>query len=433
MFEGRTNKIIVLLIFISVFVSSIVITNKPADIYIGYVVFIILLPIFMLKHKFPFSILVIFLILLGVGIFNIYTGNNETGQFIKIFLGAFFSYLFYYYVVVESDFNVEKLFQFYLKGCFIVCVIGIIQFISFKIGFKFGYNYNWILNKWGVTPGGLGIRVNSIFGEPTYFAICTAGGMFAAIYNLIVKKPYCLTKRQSAVICIAYMLSFSGVAYTTLFISILILLINFGFIRYAILFIPVLLGAFYYLYNNVIEFRERYDSTIEVFTTGQFRVGKTHGSSIILYDNYHVAMQNFSNHYFFGTGLGSHTVAFDRFSVAQFIEVSGFNQNNQDASSMLFRLISETGLFGTGIILVILFKCFIKRKNDNSIPEHFWIISGAIFVMMVVNLIRQGNYILNGFPFFVWLYYYNYINYKKAAETGFEQLPVVKIEESSAV
>ena len=46
-------------------------------------------------------------------------------------------------------------------------------------------------------------------------------------------------------------------------------------------------------------------------------------------------------------------------------------------------------------------------------PDTFWIISGAILTMIVVNLLRQGHYFLNGFPFFIWLYYFNYVNAQK--------------------
>ena len=110
--------------------------------------------------------------------------------------------------------------------------------------------------------------------------------------------------------------------------------------------------------------------------------------------------------------MGSHPVAFKKYSITQNIGIYGISQNNLDASSMLIRLISETGIFGTGLMLLVFFRCFIRRDLENNMPEHFWIISGAIAVMIAVNLLRQGHYFLNGFPFFVWLYYYNYVYYK---------------------
>ena len=39
----------------------------------------------------------------------------------------------------------------------------------------------------------------------------------------------------------------------------------------------------------------------------------------------------------------------------------------------------------------------------------------AIFLL---NLFRQGHYFLNGFPFFVIMYYYNWASYRNYIETG---------------
>lgn len=425
MFEGRLNKFIVFLIYLSVFISSYIFTKDPAEIYFGYIIFAFLLPFFILKHPFPRHFISIFFILLVSGMLNIILENNTFPLFIKIFLGLFFSYLFYYYVIVQSGYNIEKLFQLYLKGCYIVSLIGVIQFISYVIGFTYGYDYSWIFNKWGLIKGGnWGIRINSVFPEPTYFATCVSAAMFVAMYNLAMKNTYYLSKFQSTIIIIIYFLTFSGVAYLAIFIAIVLLLINFGFIRYFLIFIPMLMGVFFYLHSNVREFRERYSSTVDIFTTGYFKVGKTHGSSIILYDNYQVAVKNFTNNFLVGTGLGSHPVAFKKYSITKDLGIVGISQNNLDANSMFLRLLSETGLFGIALMLIILFRCFIKRAPEGSalIPDHYWVISSAIFVMIFVSLFRQGHYFLNGFPFFIWLYYYNYINYKKELKIEFNDI-----------
>lgn len=414
MFEGRLNKIIIFLIYVSIFVNSYVFAKEPAEIYLGYVIFFLLLPIFVLRHPIPGYFVVIFLVLFLAGVVSIMNGGNTAPQFFKVFLGVFMSYLFYYYVLIQFEFNVEKLFDLYLKGCFVVSVIGLVQLVSFQLKFTPGYDFSWILNKWGVVKGGnFGIRINSIFGEPTYFGACVSAGAFVSMYNLVVKKPYFLSRFQSFVIFFTYVSTFSGLAYFALFIAILILLINFGFFRYVLIFVPILLGMFVYLYNNVPDFHERFESTVNIFLTGRFTIGKTHGSSIVLYNNYRIALENFSTNFLVGTGLGSHPVAFEKFSITKNIVQGGFSLNNQDANSMLLRLISETGLFGTVLMLGIAFKNFVRRNANTHTPEHFWLISGAILTMMMANFLRQGHYFLNGFPFFVWLYYYNHVNYKK--------------------
>lgn len=339
-------------------------------------------------------------------------GNHTFPLFLKVFTGFSLSYLFYHYVILEFDFDLEKLFTWYLKGSFIVALIGLVQFISFQFGFTPGYDYSWILNKWGVVRGGnFGIRVNSIFGEPTYLASTLSAAFFVSLYNLFRKESFGISKIQSVIIAIVYILSFSGLGQTGVFLALILLAVNFGLVRYIIIAVPAGIILFNFLYNNVNEFKDRYDSTVGLFTgREQFKIGKTHGSSFILYNNYRVALKNFSSNYLFGTGIGSHPVAFKKYSLAKDFKVSGFNSNAADANSMLLRLISETGLFGVCIFLFILLKCYVSRDALND--SHHWLISNAILVMILLNLFRQGHYFLNGFPFFVLLYIYNFLSYK---------------------
>jgi hypothetical protein len=346
------------------------------------------------------------------GVANILLGNDTGAQFFKVYIGLALSYFFYHYVIQEYDFNVEQLFKWYLKGAYIVSVIGVIQFISFQINFRPGYDYSWLLNKWGVVPGGnFGIRVNSIFGEPTYLAATLSAAFFVSIHNLIRKECFYLSRFKSFIIISVYILSFSGLAQTGLFLSLLFLALNFGLLRYFVFVVPAALILFNVFYNNVREFRERLDSVVALFSGEEFKLGKTHGSSFILYNNYKVATENFKTNFLFGTGIGSHPVAFQKFSLAKKFKVYGFNLNSADANSMLLRLISETGLFGVGIFFFIIFKFYVSR--DDLEDSYHWLISNAILVMILLNLLRQGHYFLNGFPFFVLLYIYNYLSYTK--------------------
>ena len=127
-------------------------------------------------------------------------------------------------------------------------------------------------------------------------------------------------------------------------------------------------------------------------------------------------MENFKSNFMFGSGIGSHPVAFDKYSLAKGIKVYGFNLNGADANSMLLRLISETGLFGVILFLTIIIKCYVKRDENHD--TYHWIVSNSILVMILLNLFRQGHYFLNGFPFFVILYYFNSISYKMYVESG---------------
>ncbi len=414
--KDRRNLWIVIFIYISIFINSYIFFKEPFEFYIGYLIYIFLLPGFIGRFGFNKNLIYVFSILLITGLINIVAENDTSAQFFKVFLGLVLSYFFYYYVVIELDYDVQQLFKWYLKGCYIVALIGIVQFVSFKIGFKPGYNYHYILNKWALVYGGnFGIRINSVFAEPTHLGSVLSAAFFISLYNLF-NKPYYLTKFQSLVIIAVYIMSFSGLGQMGIFLTFIFLAVSYGLVRYIIVLVPVSIFLFNFLYNNVRDFRERYDGLIDLFTTGKFVLGKTHGSSFILYNNYVVAMENFSTNFLFGTGVGSHTVAFEKYSLAKDFKIWGFNLNSADANSMLLRLISETGLFGVIIFFYIIFKFYVKRDRNNV--SYHWLISNSILIMILLNLFRQGHYFLNGFPFFIMLYVFNSINHKTYIEKG---------------
>lgn len=421
--ENLSYYLIVIAVYISIFVNSYVFFKNPFEFYFGYLVYILLLPVFISRYSFNKGLTLIFSILLITGLYNILLGNNTAPLFFKVFTGLFLSYFFYYYVILEFDYDLERLFKWYLKGSFIAAVIGVVQFISFQVGFVPGYDFRWILNKWGMVFGGnFGIRINSIFAEPTHLSAVLSAAFFVSLYNLFNRETYGLSKAKSLLIIVVYLLSFSGLGQTGIFICFLLFAISYGVMRYAVVLIPLFIVSFNFLYNNVKEFSERYDSLVGLFTGSKFVLGKTHGSSFILYNNFTVAMKNFKGNFLFGTGIGSHPIAFDKYSLARGFKVYGFNLNSADANSMFVRLISETGIFGVSIFLYIIFKHYV-RKNPLHDSYH-WLISNSILVMILLNLLRQGHYFLNGFPFFLILYYFNSISYRTYLETGktlFEQ------------
>jgi len=424
--QSRKNLWIVLFVYISIFVNSYVFFKEPFEFYIGYLIYIVLLPGFIFRFGFNRALSFIFLILFINGVVNIWAGNDTAAQFFKVFLGLFLSYSFYYYVFNEVNFEVENLFKWYLKASYFAALLGLFQFVSYQIGFKAGYTFFGIFNKWGFAGGGLfGMRINSVFSEPTHLACVLAPAFFVSLYNLFNKQGYYLSKWQGIAIIAVYILSFSGLGQAGIFLTFLFLAISYGLVRYIIILIPVTILTFNVLYNNVKDFRFRLDGLTSLFSGEKFVQGTTHGSSFILYNNYTVALKNFQTNPLFGTGIGSHPVAFEKYSLAKDFKTFGFNFNGQDANSMFLRLMSETGLFGLGIFLIILVRCYVKRDKEHL--TYHWLISNGVLVMILLNLFRQGHYFLNGFPFFVILYYYNkvsYLNYiNDLKESDKEELP----------
>lgn len=420
---------LLLAVMISIFATAWVWTKEPVEIYAGYAVILVLLPVYMFRFGIPGRFWAFFGFFLFTGVFNVLFGNNVMDQFVKIFLGVMMSYLFYYYVLQRFDYDVEALFSYYVKGIFIISIIGLIQFISYQVKFRPGYDFTWtgIFNKWGVPAGGnLGIRVNSIFNEPSTLATVAAPAMFVAVRNLVTSGTYILKRWQSALVLVVFLLTFSSVGFIGLFIALVLLMVNYGFARFLFLFFPLLIVSFIYLYNNVEDFRYRFDSTVYLFEHGEVDISSQHGSSIVFYNNFVVATENVGNNFLWGSGLGSHPVAFERYSITKNITTFGFSNNNADANSMLLRIISETGLIGVVFVFIFIRRFFVRRDvNDEENP--YWIISASCLCVIMLYLLRQGHYFLNGFPFFVWLYYYTR---KKADERELEMEELAEAEET---
>jgi hypothetical protein len=370
------------------------------------------MPFFFVKFGIPKWPLLVFMPLFFSGVLYVLTGDNTSQQFFKIFIGFFSSCLFYHYVVQSYDFDLKELFRLYLVSAYVVTLIGVLQLISYPIGFKPGYNFMWIFNKWNPTFGGLGVRMSSVFSEPAYYAASISPAFFTAVYNLFQRKPLFISKFQSIVIAIIYPLTFSSLGILTIFFTIILLLINLGTVRYSLIFIPILIVSISYSYKNVPEFRDRWDGTIEIYSTNNIYDYDIHGSSFVLYNNSHVAWENFQRHPLFGTGLGGHPSAFDKYTLTQEDGAVQIDFNKMDANSMFLRLMSETGLYGLSVMILLLFRSWILKSN--AIDNETWVMSNSLALIILVYLIRQGHYFINGFPLFLWLYYYLSVQNKAA-------------------
>jgi hypothetical protein len=420
-------------IFLNFFFNGYVLFRKqlPFEFYLTYVPIILLLPVFISRYKFPRELLWILLPLLITGLLNIFMDNNTFANFFKIFINIVINIVFYRYVIEYYNYDIKLMFNMYLKGAYIVSLLGLVQMGFYLLRFEPGYNWQSILplNKWNTHPGGLGIRLNSTFSEPSYFGSSISPAIFIAFHELIFKREIFLNRTKSIVIVVAYLLTFSSLAYIGIFITIILLAVNFGVIRYLFVAIPISIILFYFAYNNISEFKVRLDGLNALFVDNivekelggelsqgarMYRVSKVltkvHGSSFVLYNNLHVAVENFKQNPLFGSGLGSHELAFQRYNL-NYMLGGIYEFNAPDANSMFLRTLSESGIVGVVFIFLFIFKFFVSKSIGADEDETYWLISNALLVIILTQLLRQGNYTFNGFLFYPWLYYFNKIKY----------------------
>ena len=387
----------------------------PFEFYFYYIFVLILLPFFFVKYGVPKYLLQILALPFLVGLFYILTGENLPFTFLKVFGGVFITSLFFYGWIQHFKSDVQIIFKWYCFSCWVLVIIGVIQTFSFLVGFKYGYDFSWFLNKWGLVEGGvIGLRVNAILSEPTYLATALAPVIYVSIHNIISKSTYLFNKFQSMLILIIAILTTSSIGYLGILISILLCTQT---IRIRYIFFGTIISAFAFnlAYNNVKDFRSRVDAAKGLWINDDYGITNTNNSSFVLFNNLHIAKENLKRHPIFGTGLGSHETAFKKFTLTKTLLPYDFEFNIKDGNSLFIRLCTETGLLGLGFILLILVRGFIYKVNSqNEDMLRHKIISQSLFVLLVLVLIRQGNYMLNGLPLLFLLYHYNGAQYKRA-------------------
>ena len=399
-------------IFLTLFTSAFIFFKTPFEAYFHYLIFLSLLPFFMLRYRFPKWIIQLMIIPLIVGVVNLTLGNVDQFSFLKVFGGLLMSLLFYQFVMMYYGFNVKRLFKVYVRWCYWISVIGLVQAVTYQIGFKYGYDYSWLLNKWGLKEGGIiGIRVNSILSEPSGLAVVIMPAVFVSIYNLLRKQSYILRKGESLLVLIVIFLTSSSTGLIGLLVAFLLASDTLN-LRYIIIGVLVSVGVGYLAYTNIDEFRFRVDTSIGLWVEEDFRIENTNSSSFVLYNNMHIASENLKKHPVFGTGLGSHESAYEKYSLTNTVVLYDFDFNTKDGNSMLIRLLTETGIIGAGIFILLLFRFFVHKNENNELNE-YRIISQGLFILIFVTLLRQGNYMLNGFPLIVMIYYYTKKEYNR--------------------
>ena len=236
--------------------------------------------------------------------------------------------------------------------------------------------------------------------------IVLSPALFVSVRNLIKSKTFYFKRWQSLLIIVIVILTTSTIAYFGLLLIILINTKSFS-LRYITIGLVISVIGYFIAYRNVNEFKLRVDAAKGLWIEENFDILNTNNSSFVLYNNFHIAKQNLLNHPLFGTGLGSHETAFNNFSLTKKLLNYKFEFNVKDGNSLFIRLCTETGLIGIILVMFFCAKNLIIESEKNEKFETKFVISNAIFILIVLSLLRQGNYMLNGLPLMFLMYYYN--------------------------
>lgn len=431
------------------------------DFYYYYVIWLLFIVHYISKRReiplwprwFMLGILVLFTNSLIGGAAS---GSLKFGM-VKQMLGIAYSSLAYYYVIKYKNFDLQKVFRYYLAGAFWVSLWGLGEQAMYVLGFKHRFGGSFIeditrligfYNFWDeskLTSTGF-TRVYSIMGEPYFLAVVLLPALYYFMNCMIGPKLVRNHKEwfRFGVVGLCMLFTFSAAGYVGVGMSIFMVGVNHGLFnlrRFGLIFIPIFLLVILPQITNLrklfFELQVRVDDTIKAFVfkgvMDKKEIGKLNSSTYALYSNFLIAGQSFKSHPYTGAGLGSHELSyekhFDLFLDKKLKKMYGaFNQ--KDANSLFLRTLSEGGLIGLGLLFVAIFSFFVYKKGIN-VPELYYltIINQSVFLMLIIRLLRTGNYIGNGFYFFFFLYALSAIQIRRyyknqtAAEIA-ESIPV---------
>jgi hypothetical protein len=438
----RLEKFLIVLTIFTVFMDDFRFGDESNrafvafDFYYYYVIWILFIVHYLRKRKaipfWPSWFLLGILVLFTNSLFGGFASGSLKFSMVKQMLGIAYSSIAYFSVIKFNDFDLPKVFKYYVSGAFWVSMWGIAEQGMHILGFKDRFAGSAIENitrllgfanfweNYKITSTGFN-RVYSIMGEPYFLAVALLPAFYYLMNCMIGPKLVRNRKEwfRLGVVGLCMLFTFSAAGYAGIGMSVILVGVNHGFFdlrRFGVFFIPIFLLVILPQISNLrklfFELQVRVDDTIKAFVykgvMDKKEIAKLNSSTFALYSNFLIAGQAFESHPITGAGLGSHELSyqryFDRFLDKNLQKMYG-NFNSKDANSLFIRMLSEGGLIGLGLLMVAIFYFFVYKKGIRE-PE-LWmltIINQGVFLMLIVRLLRTGNYIGQGFYFFFFLY-----------------------------
>lgn len=316
-------------------------------------------------------------------------------QFILLYVVVTCYYNFFNYI----QFDIEVLFEKYIKYIYILSLVGLLQFVVFALS---GINITDFLYQKGSTEVASGvIRITSILREPSQFSCALTP---AIVYILFVGSKIQLSIHKKVVLFLTVILTFSTITYCVLAIALIYkycIYYNSFFIRIfatCVLAFLIINGIFTDIttkssdsaFAEIVIKLDDSISGIKDMEPQSFELLNL--SSYATLSNIWVALN--APLRLTGTGLGTHYQNYYSTYISNF---QYHGQNADEAYSLATRLYSEFGLLGFLLIILQLIRNFNKNSAINI----------AVAFLILSQLIRGGHYMRYGLVMYFFMYYYS--------------------------
>lgn len=319
----------------------------------------------------------------------------------------------FYFMFVDADGDIMVIARAYMRISALFASIGLLQSFSKIVHFRPGYDFSYLGFRMGnLEVTGIG-RIQSWTQEPSFFAYLIMPAMFISLCRLMKFKTNLVKLPEAIIIVLASLLTFSSVLFIGLLMALLIILnAKYSFLKRPFFFIASLLVIVplpIILYQNE-DVKIRVDDTIKLFSEPDIIAQYAPNlSTYALFSNYLITTNAVKEHPLVGTGIGSYGLIYVRFQDC--IPDNAWKRdaivlNAKDGNSLLMRLLVETGILGTCLILIWIFRTRISDIPHNPELINFWLLSNGIFILLCIRLLRHGHYTVNALWLFLLLYYF---------------------------
>lgn len=334
-------------------------------------------------------------------------GTFDFSNFLIQFGSIFISYLFYYNIV--KRYKVMKVVKRYCQVAFVFSMYGIIQEVFALMGNYQLFRLYFLVSGMKESGAGFGrfIRVNGLCTEAFNFALLLMPAVYVALHSFLYKDKSIYNKMMSAVVIIAFLLTFSSAGYVCLGIAVL-LVVNENkkticmrkkrnYLIRDVILLTVIVGSFIWAYINLPYFTLRIKDTLYALSRVE-NLEKYNLSTYALISNAVVAKNILLSTGGIGVGFGSFASNYGRYSGGLDNSFWGYGINSLDGANLIIRLTAELGIIGFLLIF-----WFMARYRRYVKIENKWI-SNLVLIELIMRLLRVGNYTFLGLGLFFCLY-----------------------------
>jgi hypothetical protein len=312
----------------------------------------------------------------------------------------------------------------------VVALLGIWQFININtsLNIKFLSDWTWAshlnpsISGWGMSHDRIAYigsinRAASFAHEPAHLALFLIGASGFSL--LVILKSLDFPERRHSINLIYAVIILAGFAASlslTGFFSFLITLAVFGFcsrkslLGFMMILTVIILPLIFFsdLFINGTSFGQKMASvSAYTFFFDQKWAFEGHGFSTLTHMLHaKITALILSDHPFFGIGIGRYIIGHAEYSPIALASVAGpiteiSKMNANDANSLLFRMLSETGLVSTAFFLSAVFLIirqplkWIQSKRIGMDRHAYLLTFGLILSLigyLVSHLLRMGAY-----------------------------------------